>query len=174
MRKKLNLESYNNIFINKKYKLGTILDSITDPNNNVGAIYRSARAFGIEFVINPTRNSLSENAHLLNTACGAFEAINTFRVNNISNAIKKFKENDWWIVGLDHKASLNINAVTKKFLNMINMFFFRFRGKGIEKTDKENCNFVVSIPNHPNTNDTTMYLMQRQSFFMKFTKDNYI
>ena len=128
---KLNLESYNNIFINKKYKLGTILDSITDPNN-VGAIYRSARAFGIEFVINPTRNSLSENASLLNTACGAFEAINTFRVNNISNAIKKFKENDWWIVGLDHKASLNINAVLKKISKHDKyVFILGSEGKGM-------------------------------------------
>ena len=73
---KLNIESYDSVFNSKKFKLGVILESITDPNN-VGAIYRSARAFGIEFIISTTKNSANETASLLNTACGAFESIDS-------------------------------------------------------------------------------------------------
>ena len=149
---KLNIESYESVFNNKKYKLGVILDSITDPNN-VGAIYRSARAFGIEFIINTKKNSATETASLLNTACGAFENINSFKANNISDAIKKFKKNNWWVVGLDHKGSQNINDIIGKISkNDKYVFIFGSEGKGIKRLIKENCNIIASVPNLPNTN----------------------
>jgi 23S rRNA (guanosine2251-2'-O)-methyltransferase len=148
---KLNIESYESIFNNKKFKLGVILESITDPNN-VGAIYRSARAFGIEFIINTTKNSANETASLLNTACGAFESINSFKANNISNAVKRFKKNNWWVVGLDHNVSQNINDIAGKISkNDKYVFIFGSEGKGIKRLIKENCNIIASIPNLPNT-----------------------
>ena len=149
---KLNIESYDSVFNSKKFKLGVILESITDPNN-VGAIYRSARAFGIEFIISTTKNSANETASLLNTACGAFESIDSFTVNNISNAVKKFKKNNWWVVGLDHRASYNVNDIIGKISkNEKYIFIFGSEGKGIKRLTKESCNIISSIPNLPNTN----------------------
>ncbi len=149
---KLNIESYDSVFNSKKFKLGIMLENITDPNN-VGAIYRSARAFGIEFIISTTKNSASETASLLNTACGAFEKIASFKANNISNAVKKFKKNNWWVVGLDHKSSHNINDIIGKISkNDKYVFIFGSEGKGIKRLTKESCNITSSIPNLPNTN----------------------
>ena len=83
---KLNLLNYVSVLGNNKFKNGIILDSITDANNT-GAIYRSAKAFDIDFIINSTKHAIIENSALLNSACGAFETTNTYITNNISNTI---------------------------------------------------------------------------------------
>ena len=68
-----------------------ILDSLTDVNN-VGAIYRSAKAFGIDFIINTKRHTVLETNSLLNTARGAFDALKTYTTNNLVNAIQSLRK----------------------------------------------------------------------------------
>lgn len=166
---KIEMPKYSYIF-DKNFKNGIIIDSITDPNN-VGAIYRSARAFGFDFVINSTRNSILENSALINVACGAFDAIDTYKANNISIAIKKLKSEGWWIVGLDHIAKQSISDV----LNIINendkfIFILGSEGKGIKRLIKENCHFLASIPNVPNTNSINVSNAAAISFYEVFKK----
>lgn len=166
---KIEMPKYTYIF-NKNVKNGIIIDSITDPNN-LGAIYRSARAFGFDFVINSTRNSILENSALVNVACGAFDAIDTYKANNISIAIKKLKSEGWWIVGLDHIAKQSISDV----LNIINendkfIFILGSEGKGIKRLIKENCHFLASIPNVPNTNSINVSNAAAISFYEVFKK----
>ena len=166
---KIEMPKYSYIF-DKNFKNGIIIDSITDPNN-VGAIYRSARAFGFDFVINSTRNSILENSALINVACGAFDAVDTYKANNISIAIKKLKSEGWWIVGLDHIAKQSISDV----LNIINendklIFILGSEGKGIKRLIKENCHFLASIPNVPNTNSINVSNAAAISFYEVFKK----
>lgn len=148
---KLKFLNYTSVFERDKFKIGVILDSLTDPNNT-GAIYRSAKAFDINFIINSTKNAIIENSALLNSACGAFETMDTFVANNISNAIKKFISEGWWIIGLDHQADTNIQGIISK-MKITDKFIFVFgsEGKGIRRLIKKNCNFIASIPNAPNT-----------------------
>lgn len=149
---KLKLNNYKQIFDADKFKNGVILDSITDPNN-VGAIYRSAKAFGIDFIINSKKNAITENNALLNSACGAFETVNTYVASNISNAIKSLISEGWWVIGLDHKAKINISDIINKMKQQDKfVFILGSEGKGIRRLIKENCNFLTSIPNAPNTN----------------------
>lgn len=151
LSKKLVLADYKNLFENKSFKYGVILDSITDPNN-MGAIYRSANAFGIDFIINSNQRALIESSALLNTACGAFENVNSYTTNNISNAIKKFKEEGWWVVGLDHKAATEVNEIFLKADSKEKyIFIFGSEGKGIRRLIKKNCNLVTKIPHIVNT-----------------------
>ena len=133
------------------FNYGVILDRITDPNN-IGAIYRSAKAFGINFIINTHRNSVFENGTILNVACGAFEDIKTFSTKNISNTLKNFASEGWWTIGLDHDATTNINSIINKMKESDKLIFvFGSEGKGIRRLIKNNCNFIASIPNMPNT-----------------------
>ncbi len=149
---KLQLSNYTLIFKNEKFKYGVILDSITD-TNNVGAIYRSAKAFGIDFIVNSTKRAVIENSSLLNSACGTFETMNSFTTTNITSAIKKFQSEGWWVVGLDHKANNLIQDITKKVTKDDKFIFvFGSEGKGIRKLIKENCNLIATIPNAPDTN----------------------
>ncbi len=148
---KFNLINYTAIFEKNKFKTGVILDRLTD-SNNTGAIYRSANAFNIDFIINSTKHSIIENGALLNSACGAYETINTFITKNISNAIKNFISEGWWIIGLDHKSEQNIqNIIGNMTINDKFIFIFGSEGKGIRRLIKQNCNFIASIPNAPNT-----------------------
>lgn len=148
---KINQPNYQLIFQNKKYKCGIILDSITDANNS-GAIYRSAKAFALDFIINTKKNSILESSALLNTACGAFESVDTFVTNNISNSIKTFITEGWWVIGLDHKANLDIQEVISKLKRTEKcIFIFGSEGKGIRRLIKKNCNFLAKIPNVANT-----------------------
>lgn len=144
--KKLVLDDYKSLLKNKSFKYGVILDSITDPNN-IGAIYRSANAFGIDFIINSNQRALIESSALLNTACGAFENVNSYTTNNISNAIKKLKEEGWWVVGLDHEATTEIKEI---FLEADRkekyVFVFGSEGKGIRRLIKKNCSLIAKIP----------------------------
>lgn len=149
---KLNIKNYLKIFEkNNNFKYGVILDSITDPNN-IGAIYRSASAFGINFIINTHKNSVFENGAILNSACGAFENVETYSTKNISNTLKNFASKNWWTIGLDHDASTNINSTLNKMKESDKLIFvFGSEGKGIRRLIKKNCNFISSIPNMPNT-----------------------
>ena len=155
MAKKLNLNDFTEVLKkNNKhlFQYGVILDNLTDVNN-VGAIYRSANAFGIDFIINTKRNSVLESNSLLNTACGAFDSMKTFTTNNIINALQKLKKNNWWVIGLDHLAETNINETLNKMNNKDRcIFVLGSEGKGIRKLIKKNCHFLMKIPNIPLTN----------------------
>ncbi|MDA9559309.1 RNA methyltransferase, partial [Alphaproteobacteria bacterium] len=153
---KLEIENYVSIFDKKSsfknnLKYGVILDRLTDPNN-IGAIYRSAKAFGLNFIINTDRHSVIENSTILNSACGAFDTIKTFITNNISTAIKNFISEGWWVIALDHKANSNLDVVINKMTTSDKIIFvFGSEGRGIRRLIKENCNFTVYIPNIANT-----------------------
>lgn len=175
---KLKIDAYTSIFEKKyadnNFKYGVILDRLTDPNN-IGAIYRSAKAFGINFIINTDKHSIIENSSLLNAACGAFDSISSFKTNNISNAIKRFKTKGWWIIGLEHNAELHIEQIlTKMSKNDKFVFVMGSEGKGIRRLVKKNCNYLVSIPNAPDTNSINVSNAAAITFyeFFKFLLKN--
>ncbi len=144
------IKDFNNLFTSKVKKkssrFGVILDNISDPQN-IGAVFRSARAFNIDFIINTSKNSVLESSSLLNTACGAFETVNLFTCGNISDCIKKFKDNGWWIVGMDHLANKKLQPLlgsVKK--NEKILFVLGSEGKGIRRLVKKNCDLLCKIP----------------------------
>ena len=147
---KLSVYDYKSIFDNKEYinkhQIGVILDQITDPNN-LGSIYRSAFAFNISFIVNISYNSVFETSSLVNTACGAYENISTYKTSNINNSLIKFKKEGWWIVGLDHSAKYNISSQLVKDRNIEKVIVvLGSEGQGIRKLVKSNCDFLLSIP----------------------------
>tara|TARA_X000000950_G_scaffold289000_1_gene409008 strand:- start:2040 stop:2807 length:768 start_codon:yes stop_codon:yes gene_type:complete len=153
--KKLHLHDFMEIINNNNkysYKYGVILDSLTDVNN-IGAIYRSAKAFGIDFIINTKRKSVLETSSLLNVACGTFDTLKTFTTNNIVNAIQKLKDKNWWIIGMDHLGNININKVLEKMNNDDKcIFVLGSEGKGIRRLVKNNCHFLANIPTMSDAN----------------------
>ena len=128
-----------------KYSVGLILDNITDINN-VGGIYRNSYAFNIDFIISESRNAPLENNSLINSACGSYDKIRSYKTKNINLAIKRLKENNWWIVGLDHNADLNLKDFIKnKKYNSKVVFVLGSEGKGIRNLVKKNCDDVINI-----------------------------
>jgi 23S rRNA (guanosine2251-2'-O)-methyltransferase len=77
-----------------------VLDQVTDPHN-VGAIMRSAVAFGAGALITTARHSPQESGVLAKSASGALEHIDLIEVRNLANAIEELHEAGFQTIGLD-------------------------------------------------------------------------
>ena len=88
---KLVRKPFEKIFDKEKFRIGVLLDKVTDPNN-VGAIYRSALCFEFDFIVNLAKGSSKETSSLLNSACGAFDKVNSFYAENLVSCIKNLRK----------------------------------------------------------------------------------
>jgi len=118
-----------------------ILDEITDPHN-IGAIIRSAVAFGFKNIIVPEKNFPSENAVIAKTSAGMIELVNLIEVGNLNRVLVELKDAGYWIVGLTGEAKDFVSGV--KFDNIV--LVVGSEGKGIRDLVKKNCDMLVRIP----------------------------
>ena len=93
-----------NDFVVRPDKPLVILDSVTDPQN-VGAIFRSAAAFGFGGVVMQTRNAPALGGALAKAAAGAIETVDEIRAVNLSRAIDVLRDAGWRVVGLEGSAT---------------------------------------------------------------------
>jgi 23S rRNA (guanosine2251-2'-O)-methyltransferase len=85
-----------------------ILDQLTDPQN-VGAVFRSAAAFGVAGVVMQTRNAPLLGGALAKAAAGAVERVDEIRAVNLSRAIDTLVDAGWRVVGLDGSAEQTLD-----------------------------------------------------------------
>ena len=81
-------------------RLVLVLDQVTDPHN-VGAIMRSAVAFGAGALITTSRHSAHESGVLAKSASGALEHIDLIEVRNLADALAELHDAGFHTVGLD-------------------------------------------------------------------------
>ncbi|WP_439272177.1 TrmH family RNA methyltransferase [Pseudochrobactrum sp. HB0163] len=93
-------------------KLILILDQVTDPHN-VGAILRSAVAFGADALITTSRHSPMESGVLAKSASGALEMIDQIEVRNLAEAILELHELGYMTIGLDSEGPLEMEQTLK-------------------------------------------------------------
>ena len=131
---------------NKKIKIVVMLDQVTDPNN-IGSIMRSCILFNCKTVIVSKDNAPDITPSIAKAASGALEVVNYVKVTNLSNAIRKFKKNNFWVCGLD----INNNHLDNNFeIPNKCLLILGAEGKGLRKLTKKECDRIISIPMNPN------------------------
>ncbi len=120
-----------------------ILDQLTDPHN-VGAIIRSAAAFGAKGLVVPKHSSSRENSTIIKSASGAFELIPIVEVVNIVSAIKILKESGYWVFGLDSDGSDSITDIDFQSYKKV-VLVIGSEGKGIRPLVANSCDILFRI-----------------------------
>ena len=119
-----------------------ILDHLEDPHN-LGAIIRTCEAAGIDGIIIPKDRSVSVNSTVMKTSAGALENVKIAMVTNLNQAIKKLKENGFWIVGTDMENSVDYREIdySGKIALVIGS-----EGFGMSESIRKSCDFIARIP----------------------------
>ena len=118
------------------------LDGITDPHN-VGAIIRSAEAFGCKGIIIPQRRSAGLTGTVAKVAAGALEHLKVSRVVNLNRAIEELKKNGFIAVGLSGDGQLSISDFIEKVPMVV---IIGSEGKGISLLTQKKCDYILNIP----------------------------
>jgi len=133
-------ECFNDNFV-------VILDHLEDPHN-FGAIIRTCECAGIKHIIIPKDRSVRVNETVIKVSSGAISHVDIIMVSNLTNAINKLKNNNFFVYvadmdGVDYR---NYDFSGKKVLIIGN------EGKGISPIVSENCDEIISIPMKGNIN----------------------
>ncbi|MGO3017575.1 MAG: 23S rRNA (guanosine(2251)-2'-O)-methyltransferase RlmB [Anaerococcus sp.] len=134
--------SYKDLTSIKDCERIILLDEVEDPHN-LGAIIRSAEAFGFGAVVIPERRSAKVNSTVYKTSVGAINNIDIVMVKNLNRTIKELKKNNFWIYGLAGEAESSIGEIdlTGKVGLVVGN-----EGKGLSRLVRENCDALIKIP----------------------------
>ncbi|GAA0651849.1 23S rRNA (guanosine2251-2'-O)-methyltransferase [Brevundimonas lenta] len=119
-----------------------MLDQLTDPQN-VGAIFRSALAFGAKAIVVQDRHSPALAGALAKAAAGATERLPCVRATNLSRALEKLSDLGWQAVGLDGSAELTLEQALDSRPTVLVM---GSEGDGIRRLVAEHCDVLAKIP----------------------------
>ncbi|APX31507.1 23S rRNA (guanosine(2251)-2'-O)-methyltransferase RlmB [Brachybacterium sp. P6-10-X1] len=119
------------------------LDGITDPRN-LGAILRSADAFGVHGVILPERRSVSMTASVWKAAAGAAGRVRVAQVTNLNRTLTSLKDKGVFVLGLDADGDVTTRGLdlgTQPTALVVGA-----EGKGLSRLAREISDQVVSVP----------------------------
>ena len=119
-----------------------LLDQVTDPHN-VGAVLRSANAFGALAVVLPMHGAPSVTGALAKAASGALENVPLVRVVNLAHALDRLKAAAFWICGLEETASQTLAALD---LGERVALVLGSEGGGMRRLVRERCDYLARLP----------------------------
>ncbi|WP_019148905.1 23S rRNA (guanosine(2251)-2'-O)-methyltransferase RlmB [Timonella senegalensis] len=119
------------------------LDSVTDPRN-LGAVLRSAGAFGAHGVLVPERRAAGVTASAWKVSAGAAAHVPVARETNLVRALGELKKAGCFVVGLDGGGDTNVAEIP--FATDPVVIVVGSEGKGLSRLVRETCDAIASIP----------------------------
>lgn len=119
-----------------------VLDGVTDPHN-LGAVLRSADAFGAHGVIAPKDRAVGINPTVEKVACGAAESVPYLMVTNLSRTLETLAEHGIWTVAADATASTRLADVDARAPLA---WVLGAEGSGLRRLTRAHCDAAARIP----------------------------
>ena len=121
------------------------LDGVTDPRN-LGAVVRSAAAFGAHGVVVPERRSAGMTAAAWKASAGAAVRLPVARVTNLTRALVSYQEAGCFVVGLDAGGSTSLPDLDSDLASGPLVVVIGSEGRGLSRLVAERCDLLVGIP----------------------------
>jgi 23S rRNA (guanosine2251-2'-O)-methyltransferase len=122
-----------------------LLGEVQDPHN-VGAVIRSAAAFGIAGVLIPEHNQAPITGAVVKVSAGMAFRVPLVAIGNVNQTVRELKEAGFIIYGLAGEGAQSI--ASQKFA-LPSVFILGNEGAGIREKTRELCDTLIAIPMHP-------------------------
>jgi 23S rRNA (guanosine2251-2'-O)-methyltransferase len=119
-----------------------VLDHLQDPQN-VGAILRTAEAFGVDGCLLPKDRAAGITPAVVNASAGAVEHLRVAQVTNLTREIDNLREAGFWIIGLDRFS--RADALETFSFPLPAVLVIGSEDRGISRMIMERCDAIVSI-----------------------------
>jgi 23S rRNA (guanosine2251-2'-O)-methyltransferase len=119
-----------------------LLGEIQDPHN-VGAIIRSAAAFGVAGVLIPTHRQTQITGSVIKVSAGTAFRVPLISITNVNHTIAELKKLGFWIYGLDGAATTSLQ---EEHFEKPSVFILGNEATGIRQKTLEHCDISLRIP----------------------------
>lgn len=136
------VRNYIDDFGKKDRSVIVAFDQVSDPHN-IGAVIRSAAAFGADAVLLTERGSPQQTAVLAKSSAGAIEVVKIIRETNLTQAIMKLKEKGYFCAGLAGEGGTDLREfkAPEKLVLVLGS-----EGEGLRRLTAEQCDWIIRIP----------------------------